>query len=432
MEITLILLLIVINGLFAMSEMALVSSTKARLQKLADQRRSGAKAALRLHQEPSRFLSTVQVGITSVGILSGALGEDVLKQPLIDMLTQQPLLLPYAEPLALIVTVVAITYVSVVIGELVPKRLALLRPETIALVVAKPMNALSLFASPLVWLLSASSNLVLWLLRAQRPAQASVTNEEIKILMEMGAEAGVFHANEGPLVANVLRLDEQRVGSVMTPRQDIVYIDLDESAEHINRQIADCDYARIVVCRGGLDNVLGILQIHDLLKELMAAKPLDIAGILRQPLYVPDSMSLPKLMEFFREHRGDLALIVDEYGDLVGLVSLSDLLTAILGHVADPGSDYDSDLVRRDDGSWLANADLSMSYLKSAIGISQHFPGETENAFNTVGGFILFYLETVPRVADHFNCEGWYFEVVDIDGSRIDKVLIAKLNQATD
>lgn len=429
MDIALILILILINGIFAMSEMSLVSSGKARLQKLADEKRAGANAALKLHEEPSRFLSTVQVGITSVGILSGALGEDALTEPLIKQLIQYPVLLPYAETLALVMTVVIITYFSVVVGELVPKRLALLRPETIALVVARPMNGLALIASPLVWLLSSSSNLLLRVMRAHQPPQTTVTNEEIKILMDMGAEAGVFHASEGQLVSNVLRLDEQRVGSVMTPRKDIMFIDLDDEADKINKQIANCPYARIIVCQGGLENVQGILQRSDLLTALMEARPLDIAGVLHHPLYVPDSMSLPRLLEFFREHRSDFALIANEYGDLDGLVTLSDVLEAIVGDIPSSEMEFDSNLVQREDGSWLVDAGLSMNQLKSAIGMPGQFPGETTNAFNTIGGFILFYLERIPRVADHFTCEGWYFEVVDIDGTRIDKVLVARRSE---
>jgi len=429
-DIALILILIVVNGIFAMSEMSLVSAGKARLQKLADDQRAGAQAALKLHEEPSRFLSTVQVGITSVGILSGALGETALTEPLMEQLSRYPLLLPYADTLALVITVITITYFSVVVGELVPKRLALRHPEGIALFVARPMNFLALVASPLVWLLSSSSNLILRVMRAHQAPHTTVSNEEIKIMMDMGAEAGVFHASEGQLVSNVLRLDEQRVGSVMTPRKDVVFIDLDDDADEINHQVAHCSYARMIVCRGGLDNILGILQRSDLLKALMVSAAVDITAVLRQPLYVPDSMSLPKLLEFFREQRNDFALIVDEYGDLEGLVTLGDVLEAIVGDIPSSETQFDSELVQRDDGSWLVDAGVSMSHLKSAMGIAGQFPGETNNAFNTVGGFILYTLERIPRIADNFSCEGWYFEVVDIDGTRIDKVLVAKQRES--
>jgi putative hemolysin len=425
MDIALILILIVINGIFAMSEMSLISSGKVRLQKLADEHRAGAQTALKLHQEPSRFLSTVQVGITSVGILSGALGEEALTKPLNVQLQQVPLLSPYAENLALGITVILITYFSVVVGELVPKRLALLRPEGIALVIAKPMNVLALLASPLVWLLSASSNLLLRLMGAHKPLQATVTNEEIKILMDIGSKAGVFHAQEGQLVSNVLRLDEQRVGAIMTPRKDMFVIDLDHEQE-VKRMIAVCPYSRAVICRGGLENVLGILYLSDLLKTLMDTGELDVENVLHPPLYIPDSSTVPHLLEFFKEKHGNLALIVNEYGELEGLVTLSDVLKAIVGELPSVETEFEPDVVQRADGCWLVDGGVSISRLKSLIGITSDFPGEAANAFNTVGGFILFYLERIPRVADNFVYDEWYFEVIDIDGTRIDKVLVAK------
>ena len=424
MDIGLILILIVINGIFAMSEMALVSSRKTRLQKLSADRKSAANTALKLHAEPSRFLSTVQVGITSVGILSGALGEDALTTPLHEQLMQIPYLAPYADGLALSLTVVLITYFSVVVGELVPKRLALLRPEGIALFVARPMNALAVIASPLVWILSASSNVLLKIMRVNRTPQATVTNEEIKLLMELGSEAGVFHASEGHLVANVLKLDEQRVGAVMTPRQDMFVIDLEDESAEVMAQIAESDYSRVIICRGSLEHIVGILHRSDLLKIVMSGAEVNIAKTVRPALYVPDSMSLTHLLEFFRESKADFALIVDEYGELEGLVTLSDVLKAIVGDLPSEDDEFDPDIVRREDGSWLVDGGLSIKRFKSVVGIADDLPGESDNSYNTIGGFILFFLEKIPRVADHFEYADWHFEVVDIDGTRVDKVLV--------
>ena len=424
-DIWLIIVLIFINGIFAMSEMALVSSGKARLQKLVGEQRAGAKSALKLHQEPSRFLSTVQVGITLVAILSGAMGEDTLVMPLYHQLQQIPELALHAEIIARVLTVIGLTYFSVVVGELVPKRLALLRPEAIAVYVARPMNVLALIASPIVWLLSASSTFLLWLLRANRQPQATVTNEEIKLLMEIGSESGVFHASEGTLVTNILRLDEQRVGAIMTPRKDVFTIDLADSPADVRLKVADCPYSRAVVCKDGLENVLGILHRSDLLKTVMTGADFSIAAAMRPPVYVPDSMTLVQLLEFFREVHADFALIVNEYGEIEGVVSLSDVLTAIVGDLPTSESALDPDVVQRADGSWLVDGGLSIKRLKSVIGMHSYFPGEQDNAYNTVSGFILFQLEKIPRVADHFAYGDWYFEVVDIDGTRIDKVLVS-------
>jgi len=425
MNISLILILIVINGIFAMSEIAVVSSRKARLQKLVAERRLGADAALKLHDEPARFLSTVQVGITSVGILSGALGEEALTEPLYQQLSQLPDLAPYAEIIALVLTVVLITYFSVVVGELVPKRLALLRPESIAVVIARPMNGLAVIASPVVWLLSSSSNLLLRIMGAHRPKQASVTDEEIKLLMEIGSETGVFHASESKLVANVMRLDDQHVGSIMTPLKAVFAIDLTEDDSEVRDKIASSSHSRVVICRDGLENVLGILHRGDLVKMVMSGSEINIETALRPPLYVPDSMTLTHLLEYFREVRADFALIVNEYGDLKGLVTLGDLLAAIVGELPTAESELDPDIVQRDDGSWLVDGGFSMTRLKAVVGMNCLFPSESAKAYNTIGGFILFHLERVPRVADSFEYGGWRFEVVDIDGTRIDKVLIS-------
>lgn len=424
MDLSLIFFLIILNGIFAMSEMALVSSRKTRLQKLAADRKMGAETALKLHEEPSYFLSTVQVGITTVGILSGALGEDALTIPIHQKVIEIPVLAPYADGLALALTVGIITFLSVVVGELVPKRLALLKPEGIALVVAKPVKVLALITSPLVWFLSSSSNLLLRLLRAHRSPETTVTNEEIKLLMDMGSEAGVFHASEGHLVANVLKLDEQRVGAVMTPRQDMFVVDLNDGEDSVKSEIADSAYSRVIICRGGLDNIVGILYKSDLLKAVMTEGELKIAKTVRPALYVPDSMSLTHVLEFFRESRTDFALIVDEYGELEGLITVSDVLKAIVGDLPLQDDEFDPDIVRRDNGSWLVDGGVSIKRLRLSVGISEDLPGETDNSYNTVGGFILFFLEKIPRVADHFEYGKWHFEVVDIDGTRVDKILV--------
>jgi putative hemolysin len=331
MDVLLLLLLILLNAVFAMSEMAVVSSRKARLQRMADDGFPGAKSAMALNEEPSAFLSTIQVGITTIGILSGVVGEGLLASSIAAWLSQSEWLAPYAKGFSVALVVVIITYLSVVIGELVPKRLALLAPERIASVVARPMVWLSGIARPMVMLLSSSSNLLLRLLGARRTDEPPVTDDEIKVLMEQGAEAGVFHESEQAIVSNVLRLDDQRVGAIMTPRMDIYAIDLEEGENEIRGKIAESPHSRVIVCRGGLEHILGVLKIGDLLKPVLRGDAFSVEPYLTPPLFVPETISTTQLLESFRKERVQFGLIVDEYGDLQGLVSLTDVAGRRLG-----------------------------------------------------------------------------------------------------
>ncbi len=424
MDIVLLLALILLNGIFAMSEIAIVSSRKARLQKFESEHQKGAKSAIALHNQPSHFFSTIQVGITSVGILSGAIGENSLTIPIHSMLNRIPLVAPYAQGIALTLTVIIITYLSVVIGELVPKRLAMRSPESIALAIARPMTWLSKFASPLVWLLSSSSNGLLWVFRLHHEEDNSVTNEEIKIMMQQGAKAGIFHKCEEQIVANVLKLDEQRVGAIMTHRKDVVFIDLDDTHDNILHKVIQCHHSQIVICKDGLENAVGILQRSDLLKPALIGSPLDIETTMRAPLYIPDIMTIPHLLDNFRKSRTQFAIIVDEYGQLEGIVTLNDVLSAIVGEFPTEDSVSDPDVVQRDDGSWLVDGDISIARLKGILNINTEFPGEENNDYNTLCGFIMSYLERIPSVAEHFVFAEWRYEIVDMDQARIDKVLI--------
>ncbi len=430
MDIVLIFVLILVNGLFAMSEIAVVSSRKSRLQNLADDGSLGAKAALDLHQEPSSFFSTIQVGITSVGILSGAIGEAAIADPLAEWFAGIPLLAPYAKTVALTITVVCLTYISVVVGELVPKRLAMLAPEGIASLIARPMIVLARITHPLVVILSSSCSAILRLLGARTKEEQPVTNDEINVLMEQGAEAGVFHESEQELVSNVLRLDEQRIAAIMTPRREMFVIDLDEDEEAVRQRIVDTEYSRLVVCRDGLDQVLGILQTGDLLKKAIPGHCItssDIESVLHPPLYVPETVTTTQLLESFRHARLQFALIVDEYGDVQGLVTLTDVLASIVGELSVPEAPEDRDMLQREDGSWLVDGDVGVERLKSVLDIDDDLPGEDERGFHTLGGFIMHSLGRIPRPTDHFSALGWRFEVMDMDGNRVDKVLVSVL-----
>ena len=428
MDLLLLLLLILLNAVFAMSEMSVVSSRKARLQRMADDGYPGAKSALALNDEPAGFLSTIQVGITTIGVLSGVVGEGLIAHPIARWLGQFPLIEPYASGLSVAIAVTLITYLSVVIGELVPKRLALRAPERLASAVARPMVWFSKVTRPLVWTLSSSSNMLVRLLGGRGTEEPPVTDDEIKVLMEQGAEAGVFHESEQAIVSNVLRLDEQRIGAIMTPRMDIYAIDLDDGDTAVRAQIAESPHARVVVCRGGLEHILGVLRIGDLLRPALRGDTLDVERYLRPALYLPETISTTQLLDSFRRERVQFGLIVDEYGDLQGLVSLTDVLTAIVGELPEPDTGEDSDVVQRDDGSWLVDGSLGMERLKAVLEIDE-LPDEEEHSFHTVGGFAMHRLGRIPSVADHFEVAGFRFEVVDMDRNRVDKMLIARLSE---
>ncbi len=433
MDIALILLLILLNGVFAMSEMAVVSARKARLHGMADDGSPGAQAALALNNEPSGFLSTVQVGITTVAILSGLIGETVLADPLTLWLSGFSVIEPYARGIALTVVVVGLTYFSVVIGELVPKRMALMAPENIAAHIARPMMWLARAARPLVWLLSSSSDVLLRVIGARAKDEPPVTNEEINVLMEQGAQAGVFHESEQEIVSNVLRLDEQRVGAIMTPRKDLYTIDLDASDDELRQQIAVSPHSRIVVCRDGLEHIVGVLQTGNLLKRSLSGELLrreDVEVAVTPPLYLPETMTTTQLLANFRRARLKFALIVDEYGDLQGLVTLADVLTAIVGEMSLPETPGQHDMVQRDDGSWLMDGDVAVERIKTVLEVDEELPGQEENAFHTLGGFVMHMLRRIPAASDHFDYAGWRFEVMDMDKNRVDKVLIARVTPA--
>ena len=426
MDVVLLVLLVFINGILAMSEIAVVSSRKSRLQKLSDDGSPGAETALELSNEPSAFLSTVQVGITTVGILSGAIGEGALADPLTRWFSEFSLIEPYARGFALTLVVIGLTYFSVVVGELVPKRLGLMAPEAIAALIAAPMNMLARLTRPVVWLLSSSSSLLLRLIGARQSGDPTVTNDEINVLMEQGAEAGVFHESEQAIVSNVLRLDEQRIGAIMTHRNDIYVLDLDDPEEEIRVRLAESPYTRIVVCRDGLEHIVGILRTADLLKLALAGEKLDVERFLRPPLYVPEGVTTTHLLESFRKARQQCALIVDEYGELQGLVTLTDVLTSIVGELPSSDVTEEQDIVERADGSWLVDGSVPIERLKSVLAIEDDLPGEDENAFNTLGGLVMYVLGRIPVVADHFDEAGCRFEVVDMDKNRVDKVLLSK------
>jgi putative hemolysin len=422
-DIAILLVLVFLNGALAMSEIAIVSSRRARLQQLADAGRPGAARALELTEDPTRFLSTIQVGITTIGILMGAIGESGIARALRAWIEQVPVLQPHAQGLALVAMVILVTYVSLIVGELVPKRLAMLRRETIAVRVAAPMHYLSLAARPLVRVLAYSTELVLRLLRARPPSEPSVNEEEIRVLMEQGAQEGVFDRAEQRFVENVLLLDTRRVGSVIVPRMDVVFIELEDPFEVARERLLESPHAEVPLCRHGLEHVVGFLRLEDLLRQLLRGEPPDLAALAEPALFVPENLTLGQLLEQFRRARRKTALAVDEYGEVLGLVSLGDVLGAIVGELPSSPEGEDVGAAQREDGSWLIDGLMDLHELKRRFDLDG-LPGEEGAAVHTVSGLLMLTLGRVPRVTDTVEVAGLLLEVVDMDGHRVDKVLV--------
>ncbi|OWY38101.1 hypothetical protein CEK28_14345 [Xenophilus sp. AP218F] len=426
MELLLLLGLILLNALFAMSEIAVVSSRKVRLQQWADDGHKGARAALLLASEPTRFLSTIQIGITSISILSGVYGEAALSEHLRLALNQYSLLAPYAKPLSVALMVLFITTLSLIFGELVPKRLALLNPEAVAMALSRPMLGLSRLTSPLVQLFSRVTDGLLRLLRARASDEPSITEEEIRVLMEQGADEGVFDRAEQELVENIFRLDNRKVATVMTPRKDIVSLDLEDPAEDNRRLLQRHGYSHFPVCRGGMDQIVGMLDAKRLLDRTLDGQPLDFALDLSPALYVPATCSLMQLLEQFKQARRHSALVVDEYGELEGLVTINDVIESIIGDLPSTAGEND-EIVQRDDGSWLVDGMVALETFREHFALSAPLPGEENGNIHTLGGMMMFRLGRVPGVADRFEWNGFSFEVVDMDKTRVDKVMVTRL-----
>ncbi len=422
-EILIILVLIIVNGVFSMSEMAIVSARKVRLQQLANQGDVKAKAALKLAESPNHFLSTVQVGISLIGILTGAFGGATIANRLAVYIKLVPLLAPYSEPLSFGIVVLIITYLSLIVGELVPKRLALNNPEKIASIVAIPMQALSAIASPMVYLLSASTDLILRLLGITASTEPQVTEEEIKILIEQGTEAGTFEEAEQDMVERVFRLGDRPVSYLMTPRPDIVWLDLDDSPEENRHKMVDSAYSRYPVCQGGLDNVLGVIPVTDLLARSFRGEPLDLTVGLRQPIFVPESTRGLKVLELFKQTITHMALVVDEYGVIQGLVTLNDIMSEIVGDVPSTDGQDQPQAVQREDGSWLLDGMLPVEEFLELFGMEE-WQSEERGSYQTLGGFVITHLGRIPAAADHFEWQSMRIEVMDMDGNRVDKVLV--------
>ena len=429
LELALILLLLVANGVFAMSEMALVSARRARLRQRADAGDAGARAALELADAPDTFLSTTQIGITLVGILAGAFGGATISEQLAARISRVHALAPYSEGLALIAVVLSITYLSLIVGELAPKRLALNDPERIASMVARPMRALSRVTRPAVRLLSFSTAAVLGAFRLKAAEDPPVTEEEIRVLIHQGAEAGVFEQSEREIVESVLRLDDRRVTALMTPRMEIDWLDLTASPSEALRGLGAGAHSRYPVARGNLDDVQGVVHAKDLLGRCLAGEPPDLRSLLRPPLFVPESQTALQLLEQLRNARTHVALVVNEFGSVQGLVTMHDVLEAIVGDLPAVGAEPYA--VEREDGSWLLDGALLVDEFREIFDTGP-LPGEERGGYETLAGFVLTRLGRVPRTAESFEWGGLRFEIVDMDGRRVDKVLVTPSSAKTE
>ena len=413
-----------------MSEMAIISARKVRLQQQANQGDAKARAALELAEAPNHFLSTVQVGITLIGILTGAFGGATIANSLAMYVRLIPFIAPYSEALTFGLVVLIITYLSLIVGELVPKRLALNSPEQIAANVAIPMRALAAIASPVVRFLSASTDLVLRVLRIGPSTEPQVTEEEIKVLIEQGTEAGTFEEAEQAMLERVFRLGDRAVNALMTPRPDIVWLDLEDSEEENRHKMIESANSRFPVCQGGLDNVLGIMPVTDLLARSLSGQPLDLTVSLRQPVFVPESTRGLKVLELFKQTGTHMALVVDEYGVIQGLVTLNDIMVEIVGDVASADEPEDPQAVQREDGSWLLDGMLAVDEFFEIFDIKD-LPFDHRGSYQTLGGFVITHLGRIPAATDHFEWEGMRFEVMDMDGNRVDKVLVMPQTNAS-
>lgn len=426
MDLVILLALIALNGVFALSELAIVSSRRNRLQMRADKGDRGAKVALKLQEDPSRFLSTVQVGITLIGIIAGAYGATALAEDVAPFIVQTfPGLEKQAGLIAFGIVIAATTYLSIVIGELVPKRIAITAPEAFASLIAPPMSMLSRIAFPVVFVLRGSTNLILTVLGLSKVSADQMTEEEIESVIEEGAASGAIDADERNMIRSVMRLADRDVRSIMTSRKDVVWLDLDDPPDALLRQIAQSGHSRFPVARGDLEHVSSVVQTKDLLALSEGKRMPDFETAGHPPLFVPDTMTVPNLLECMQASAVQMALVSDELGHIEGIVTAADVLGAIAGDVAFSAEDGLARPQRREDGSWLIDGRMAIEDVEIALGAD--VTAEADPPYTTVAGLVIHHLQRIPELGDSALSNGWRFEVIDMDGRRIDKLLVARL-----
>ncbi|KAF5060030.1 hemolysin family protein [Methanoculleus horonobensis] len=422
-DIAIIVLLILTNGFFSMAEFALISARTARLQKRAAGGDAGAATALELAQNPTQFLSTIQIGITLVGILAGAFGGATLAGPLAEEFARFPLVAPYSGTLAVVTVVAAITYLTLVVGELVPKRVAMTHADRIASLVSRPVRLLSLVAAPLVRLLSASTEGVLMLLRVRKPSEPEVTEEDVRVLIGQATRAGVFEEAEQDMVESVFRLADRRVSVLMTPRPDIVAVDVEDPVEENWQKMVDSGHVYFPVYRDHLDSLLGTVSVRNLWARMITGEPPDLSNAIEPAFFVPESVPALSVLDEFKTSGARIALVTDEYGSIQGLVTIHDIMESIVGGIPSSEHPPEGPAVRRPDGSWLLDGMLPVDEFHDLLDVGA-LPGEGRGYYQTLGGFVMMYLERTPEAGDRFVWNGFRFEVLDMDGHRVDKVLV--------
>lgn len=425
LEIAVIIFLIILNGLLALSELAIVSSRKARLEQWANKGKPGARTALEMANSPDSFLSTIQIGITFIGILAGAFGGATVAEAFTRYIALIPLLSGYSEAIGVTIVVICITYFSLVIGELVPKRVALNNPERLACLVAKPIKRLSRLARPLVVLLSGSTNLLLRISRIKPSSDPIVTEEEIKLLIEKGTQAGTLQEFEHDTIERVFRLADRKVSVLMTPRTEIIWLDVNAPEKETKSTIARHKYSFFPVAKESIDNILGVVKGKDLLSLSMEGRPFDLKGIYRKPLFVTEQTPAVKVLELFKRSGTHIAFVVDEYGAIQGIVTLGDILSSVFEDVEDM-PEGEREIIERDDGSWVISGCLPLDEFMDHMEINETDDKE-RTAMNTVGGFVMTKIGAVPAEGQHFEWKDLRFEVMEMDDRRVDKVLVSRI-----
>lgn len=423
-----ILLLIIINGIFALSEIAVVSARRSRLQQRAEEGNRGSRVALELISEPTHFFSTIQTGITLVGILAGAFGGVTIAGYLSAVLVKIPQIAPYAYGISLGIVVLAITYLTLIIGELLPKQLALSNPEEIADLVSRPMKFFSKILAPAVYVLSASTNLLARILGIRPARELPISAEEITILLEQGESAGVFEPTEQEIVESALRLDDLRVSALITPRMDITWLDIDDPPEKILAAIANSPHSNFPVAHKNLDNVTGIVQGRDILIRRAMGQPAELMTLMKPPVFVPESQSALEMLEMFKHSSQHMAMVIDEFGGLMGLVTLTDILEALVGDIRSPGLPEEPEAVKLGGGAWILDGSLPLHEFMEILDMKE-LPEEAEGGYDTLGGFVMAVLGRIPNKGDSFEHADYRFEVMEMVGKRVEKVKAVPLTR---